>query len=103
MALIKLIVFVVVLAMVYTLAVYYKNTAPLHTNNLNECVVSGCSEQICAEEEMTTTCEFFPEYACYRSAECARQIDGRCGWTQTAQLNRCLDNARLPSETTAPF
>lgn len=55
-----------------------------------ECKVGGCSGQICADRELFSTCQFMPEYACYRSAECKRQADGLCGWTQTATLMQCL-------------
>lgn len=58
------------------------------------CVVSGCSGQICAAVPMASTCEFVPEYACYRDAECAPQANGACGWTQTEALHRCISEAR---------
>ena len=54
------------------------------------CVVSGCSRQVCAEQEVMTTCEWRDEYACYRTARCERQADGKCGWTPTGELKRCL-------------
>jgi hypothetical protein len=41
---------------------------------------------------MVTTCEFRPEYACYRDATCERQADGTCGWTETPELTACLAN-----------
>jgi predicted secreted protein len=55
-----------------------------------ECKVGGCSSQICADRELFSTCEFMPEYACYQGAECKRQADGLCGWTQTSALMQCL-------------
>ena len=58
------------------------------------CVITGCSGQVCADEEQITTCEFRPEYACYNSAVCARQTSGQCGWTQTAELTQCIENAK---------
>lgn len=59
------------------------------------CVVTGCSSQLCAEEEMITTCEYAPTYACYRGATCARQADGACGWTMTSQLAQCLNRGGI--------
>ena len=32
------------------------------------CVKTGCSGQVCADRDMMTTCEYRPEYACYKSA-----------------------------------
>ena len=57
------------------------------------CKIGGCSSTVCSEasgEDMMTTCEFKPEYACYRSATCEKQADGACGWTQTPELAACL-------------
>ena len=55
-----------------------------------DCVVTGCSGQVCAEEDVFTTCEWLPQYACYDTATCERQADGACGWTATPELSACL-------------
>jgi len=61
------------------------------------CMVGGCSSQLCGEASedggMVSTCEWREEYACYRSATCERQIDGKCGWTETPELTACLESA----------
>jgi len=54
------------------------------------CVVTGCSGQVCAESSMITTCEYRPEYACYKTATCERGVDGTCGWRETPELDACL-------------
>ncbi|MBX3273288.1 MAG: hypothetical protein KF729_23700 [Sandaracinaceae bacterium] len=56
------------------------------------CQVGGCSSQLCVEEGDggASTCEWRDEYACFRSATCARQADGACGWTDTPELRACL-------------
>lgn len=54
------------------------------------CVVTGCSGQVCAEEDVFTTCEWLPQYACYDTATCERQAGGECGWTETPELDACL-------------
>lgn len=56
-----------------------------------KCIVTGCSGQICADKEMPSICDFRPQYACYQKATCERQITGECGWTETEELNACLD------------
>jgi|GEM_PF-2427014 len=56
------------------------------------CVKTGCSGQICADSPRFSTCEFREEYACYATAACERQADGKCGWTQTPALQACLDS-----------
>ncbi|HYC83255.1 MAG TPA: hypothetical protein VEB60_01760 [Candidatus Paceibacterota bacterium] len=63
-------------------------------NTAKACKPTGCSGQICADEEMASTCEFREEYACYESAVCERQANGQCGWTETAELTSCLNQTR---------
>jgi len=55
------------------------------------CKITGCSNQICANKDVVTTCEIRPEFACYQNAVCERQASGECGWTQTAELKECLE------------
>ncbi|HLC82763.1 MAG TPA: hypothetical protein VJI69_02965, partial [Bacteroidia bacterium] len=57
------------------------------------CVVTGCSGQVCASTQVATTCEYKDEYACYKTAVCEKQADGKCGWTMTDELKFCLGNA----------
>jgi hypothetical protein len=58
------------------------------------CLVGGCSSQICGDrdDDLGSTCEWREEYACYRTATCARQADGACGWTPTPALLACLES-----------
>jgi eight-cysteine-cluster-containing protein len=64
-----------------------------------ECRATGCSGTVCSAEDVVTTCEFRPEYACYQDATCAAQSDGQCGWTMTPELEACL--ADPPDEAAA--
>ena len=57
---------------------------------LGPCLVTGCSGQVCSDEEIITTCEFLEEYACYQTAKCERQASGQCDWTMTSELAQCL-------------
>ena len=61
---------------------------------LKPCVKTGCSKEICAEEEMMSTCEYKAEYECYKKATCERQADGNCGFTKKPQLTSCVARAR---------
>jgi hypothetical protein len=62
-------------------------------NSVSEkrCRKTGCSQQICADEEVVSTCEYRSEYDCYRTARCERQASGECGFTKTPELTRCLN------------
>ena len=57
------------------------------------CFVGGCSSQLCTDDSgVASTCEYRADYACYRTAKCARQLNGQCGWTETPELKQCLMN-----------
>lgn len=56
------------------------------------CHPTGCSGQSCSDQDIITTCEYRAEYVCYQKAKCERQSTGRCGWTQTPELLKCLAN-----------
>ena len=58
-----------------------------------DCKIAGCSGQLCVDknaEDVITTCEYRPEYGCYKNARCEKQTDGQCSWTQTAELSECI-------------
>ncbi|MDD5318146.1 MAG: eight-cysteine-cluster domain-containing protein [Candidatus ainarchaeum sp.] len=58
----------------------------------SQCVVSGCSGQVCANRSVVTTCEYRPEYACYGLTSCGC-VGGRCAWRETPEFAACLENA----------
>ncbi|MDH5730909.1 MAG: hypothetical protein OEZ58_18125 [Gammaproteobacteria bacterium] len=60
-----------------------------------QCAPTGCSGQICSDSEVITTCEWRPEYECYRRAQCSQQSNGDCGWVMDDELRRCLANTAV--------
>ena len=58
------------------------------------CMKTGCSSQVCSDQEVITTCEYRTEYECYKRAACERQRNGECGFTMTRELTQCLQRAR---------
>jgi hypothetical protein len=60
------------------------------------CHVGGCSGQLCVGpgDPDITTCEWRDEYACYKQAACELQADGKCGFTQTDALLKCIAAAQ---------
>jgi|SRR3989338_5811295 len=73
-----------------------ESTEPINPNPTSAvagaCYVGGCSSQICSDEPgAVSSCEYREEYACYQGATCERQADGECGWTETPELNICLN------------
>lgn len=61
------------------------------TVETKKCLVTGCSSQICSDQEVISTCEYREEYACYKDAVCEVQSNGECGWTLDEKLNECLN------------
>ena len=61
---------------------------------VGKCFIGGCSAEVCSDQGgMVSTCEYREEYACYKTATCERQSSGQCGWTETSELNSCLNNS----------
>ena len=58
------------------------------------CKLSGCSHEICADENVITPCIWRPEYGCYKKALCEVQSNGSCDWTKTPGLEDCLANSK---------
>lgn len=56
-----------------------------------QCVVTGCSHEICSSQQVTSACIYQPQFACYQSAKCEVQTNGECGWTATPEFLSCLD------------
>ncbi len=61
-----------------------------------DCIPTGCSGEICAEEHQYSSCEWLPHYACYQEeiAVCAYDVvAGECAWmdAEPGSLELCLD------------
>jgi eight-cysteine-cluster-containing protein len=54
------------------------------------CMVTGCSDELCADRPTFSPCIWRDAYACFRDAACGRRDDGACGWSQTDELKACL-------------
>ncbi|MBI3074182.1 MAG: hypothetical protein HYY84_18905 [Deltaproteobacteria bacterium] len=57
-----------------------------------KCLKAGCFSENCGKEIVSRLCDWKPQYACYQTAECKEQADGRCGFTETTSLRQCLLN-----------
>ncbi len=60
----------------------------------NRCRKSGCSGNICSDRTLGSTCEWRPEYICYRDQNCVRNRHGGCSWDKPSRLERCLRSYR---------
>lgn len=61
----------------------------------SDCVKGGCSGTVCQSknaEPVFTTCEFRPEYACYRQISCSC-VKGQCSWEKTKEFEDCVTKA----------
>ncbi len=57
---------------------------------VKKCKITGCSSQICSDEDVVTDCLYREEYSCYQKAKCEIQNNGKCGWTETSDIKACL-------------
>jgi len=64
------------------------------------CVRAGCSSELCVSADQAgqiiTTCEYKANYACYQNANCKRLSSGECGFEDTPELKKCLEEAKSP-------
>lgn len=90
---------------------YATSSTPTHpqlappAQKQKKCVATGCNGEICADAAdppRVSLCLYKDEYACYKTAACAVQADGACGWTQTAQLKMCVSAARCGAPPDQP-
>ena len=65
-------------------------TGPAECQSDADCMITGCSGQICAAEARATTCEWRPEYACYQEFGSCGCNAGSCGWAPRDDLASCL-------------
>ena len=64
---------------------------PAHARTDGSCFIGGCSDEVCSDRtDYVTSCIWYDGYACLRTAMCARQPGGACGWTPTPELEACL-------------
>jgi hypothetical protein len=57
------------------------------------CRRTGCSGELCSDQNVASDCVYRPEFACYKDATCERRSDGACGFAPTASLAACLASA----------
>lgn len=62
----------------------------------SQCIVTGCSGEICAPYPVESTCVWLPEYACLAltSCELLTSANGQqtCGWVQNDAYLACLED-----------
>lgn len=93
--------FIVVGAGAYTLGIrsQLSDTPSSEENPVEDisgdCFIGGCNTETCSDNpSQASVCVALPEHDCYHNAECTRQSNGECGWTQTEELKKCLEKAR---------
>jgi hypothetical protein len=71
------------------------------------CMVTGCSGEVCAPFPVNTTCVWLPEYECLRLTTCEllQSAGGMqtCGWVQTPEYLECLANINNADECGSDF
>ncbi len=63
----------------------------------SDCVLAGCSSQLCVSAEKTsdiiTTCEYKEEYSCLKLTSCGC-VNNKCGWSENDAYLNCLEEVR---------
>jgi eight-cysteine-cluster-containing protein len=54
-----------------------------------DCIVTGCSSEICANKPLPSVCVWKPEYDCLKHSKC-KCIGFRCQWENTTKYYECL-------------
>ena len=68
-----------------------------------ECIATGCSSQICAEEPTDSTCEYLDWYACFQYSECGNYgREGNCRWLMTDLFLDCMNSFGVTVGCTDP-
>jgi len=58
---------------------------------VKNCYKTGCSGTICSDSQITSSCQYKDEYACYEGVECKLQANNECGWTTPqATIDSCI-------------
>ncbi|MEK6808817.1 MAG: eight-cysteine-cluster domain-containing protein [Nanoarchaeota archaeon] len=57
----------------------------------SDCVRGGCSGTSCypKSEQIFTTCEYLPEYECYKLINCGC-VNNKCQWEKTEEFEGCF-------------
>lgn len=66
----------------------------------SDCTIGGCSGTVCQSkdaEPIFTTCEWLPEYACYKQIQC-KCIDDKCQWKETEEFLNCVKVAKSSAD-----
>ncbi len=56
----------------------------------NPCKRTGCSGQVCSDQDVITDCMFMEYYQCYDLATCGLNAAGACGWIASPEFTQCM-------------
>ena len=62
----------------------------------SDCTIGGCSGTVCESknaEQQLTTCQYLPEFKCYKTITCSC-VNGLCDWQKTTKFNNCIKEAK---------
>ncbi len=67
--------------------------------SVSQCIVTGCNDEVCSDQEQETDCTPMPEYECLQHTTCGPNgNDGACAWADTEAFSQCLENLCTPEE-----
>ena len=68
-----------------------KQNNMIECNKNSDCIITGCSSEICSNKPVMSPCIIKPGYACLKFADCMC-INNRCQWRFNNKYNKCMNN-----------
>ena len=62
------------------------------TSSPSACKRTGCSGQVCSDQDVATDCMWAEYYQCYDLAICGMTSAGSCGWIDTPEYTSCMES-----------
>lgn len=55
------------------------------------CKVTGCNGELCATEELASSCQWSPVFRCLSGRHCVASAEKGCEWRDLPSITRCID------------
>jgi len=61
------------------------------SNYQKKCIRTGCSGEICSDQNVITPCQYRCEYGCYQNYAKCEEVDSSCQWVEEAGFSFCME------------
>lgn len=87
----------ILVGLLFVVSIFYLNTSSVGVTREvyclenSDCLVSGCSGEVCYHKERMTPCVYREEFECLAHTSC-KCLDGVCAWVPTPEYIECMNN-----------